>query len=105
MKTSRIRPFKGQVLVELCRPPRQDPSGLFLPDPKKPKLEQGIVLKIGPWRTTSKGVPILPEFGIGAKVVIANESGTKIRGEPGQLLKLVKVEHVRAVLTESPAPG
>jgi co-chaperonin GroES (HSP10) len=101
MNPLRVRPLTGQVLVELLPPPRQTDSGLFIPESKHPKQEQAIVKKIGPWRKNKSGMAVLPEFGIGARVIIAAESGTKARGEIGQMLKLVRVEHVRAVLTET----
>lgn len=99
MNFNRIRPFTGMVLVELCKPEKQTNGGLFLPDPKKPKLETAIVRRIGPWRKTKQGLAIVPEFHIGDTVVIANESGVKLRGDPAQMLKIVSVDKVRAVFT------
>jgi len=101
MNPDRLRPLRGMCLVELLPPPRQtDSAALFLPDPKQPRLEQGRVLRIGDWPRTKNGLAVLPDFAIGSRVVVASESGTKLR-EGTRLLKIVPQSRIRAVISES----
>lgn len=93
-----IRPLKGMCLVKLLAPPRETESGLALPDVKHPRLEKAQVIRIGAWPTTKAGLALVPEFRVGTQVIIASESGTKLR-DGQDLYKVVKQAHVRAVLS------
>lgn len=99
LNPKQIRPLKGMCLVKLLAPPKETESGLVaLPDTKHPKLEKAQVIRIGAWPTTKTGLALVPEFRVGAQVIIASESGTKLR-DGQDLYKVVRQAHVRAVLS------
>jgi co-chaperonin GroES (HSP10) len=109
-----IKPLTGQVLVEMLPPETESAGGIVFPqrsrspeeltqahDPSicKEPPAQAVVRAIGPW-PQKNGKCVLPEFGIGARVVVSAYSGQKLRRGIGENFKLVNTEDVLAVLTE-----
>jgi co-chaperonin GroES (HSP10) len=110
-----IRPLIGQVLVEMLPPEAQSSGGIIFPERHRSPAElteahdpsickeppsQAIVRAIGPW-PQKNGKSVLPEFGLGARVVISAYSGQKLRRGIGENFKLVNTEDVLAVLSEA----
>lgn len=101
---SEIRPLRGQVLVRLLPPEWWNPSGLIIPDiaqedgfGEKRRPRKGLVVAIGPWKTTRQGLSILPEIKPG-EIVICNEyRGVKCRGW-GADFRLLKIDDVLAIV-------
>lgn len=101
----RIRPLTGQILVEVLPPDDKTASGLFLPDVahdrqqgEKAKPFKGLVVEMGPWKKTKNGFGILPEFGIGHRVLCSPYAGTQIGRHLGERLQLVRTEDVLAII-------
>jgi co-chaperonin GroES (HSP10) len=108
----RVIPLTGQVLVEILPDEKQSAGGIEFPDhlaspeenqqaarrPEMPKPLQGIVREIGPWPRAKNGLMRLPEFGIGARIVIHPNAGQELRRGIGERLRLVRNEQVLAVL-------
>ena len=114
-----VRPLTGQALIQLLPPERESAGGIVFPqrhrsaeekqeaarkDPESMKEPpgQGIVVAIGPWRRSPNGYGILPDFGVGARVVIGAYSGQQLRRGIGERLKLVNCDDVLAVIQEIP---
>lgn len=109
----RVKPLTGQVLIELDDRERLTPSGIAIPDhtlspeehqerARKPSPPPGItgrVVEIGPWPKIGNGMALMPEFGIGARVVIRPTSGIEFRWETSCRLKMVLTQDVLAVIT------
>lgn len=93
-----IRPLTGHALVEVKPLDAQTESGLYLVHDNQKSL-RCIVRAIGPW-PQKNGHLMLPDFGVGAEVVIPWTIGQKVKGI-SRWHKLVKTEDVLAVLTES----
>lgn len=104
----RIRPRKGQVLIELLPPDEKTTSGLFIPPianghekGEKARPVKGLVVEIGAFRETRAGFGILPPFGVGSKVIVSPYLGTRLDHAIGNRLFLVDSDHVLAVLTDT----
>jgi co-chaperonin GroES (HSP10) len=99
----KIKPLKGQALVEIL-PPETKHGSLYLsaPDPKPETKQDGVkakVLRVGPWRTTRDGKALLPEFKPGDIVLVSSYRGKKLSaGVSGRLL-LIDTSEVLAVLS------
>jgi chaperonin GroES len=107
-----IRPLKNQLLVEILPPDEASAGGVVIPesiregskDEKKPVLK-GIVVAIGPWKTTKRGFSVLPDFFIGSTVVLSPYRGVQLGRRLGERMRMVKTEDVLAVLTPPDDPG
>lgn len=107
-----IRPLTGQVLVELQPLPTTTSGGIEIPErnrspeeveathlnPEKPKPLVGIVRAIGKWPPLKNGMLRLPEFGLGARVLVYFNAGTPLQRDSGGKLRLVRLDEVLAVL-------
>ena len=108
-----IKPLTGQVLVQLDAPEKFSAGGIELPvrtmgpeehqeaahRPTMPPALLGTVKAIGPWPKLANGIMEMPEFGIGARVVIGQNAGLEMHRGIGERLKMVRNDQVLAVLT------
>jgi len=110
----RIRPLTGQVLVQILPRDKRSAGGIEFPDevplspeavqaghrhPEKPKPHIGIVREMGRWPKTRNGLAQMPQFGIGAKVIVGFNAGIQMRRDIGENFRMVLNEEVIAVLT------
>lgn len=111
-----IKPLRGQVLVQLDRPQRFADLGelLLLPqrtigpeehqeaarNPIKPSGLVGIVKAIGPWPKTRSGMAKMPEFGVGAKVVVNPHRGLEMK-YLGRQMKMIAQDDILAVINNT----
>jgi co-chaperonin GroES (HSP10) len=109
----KLRPLTGQVLVEILPADKRSAGGIELPEhtigpeehqeaarnPSMPPGVTGIVKAIGPWPKLANGMVEMPEFGVGAQVVIAPRAGLDLQWRIGERLKIVRNDQVLAVLT------
>ena len=107
-----VRPLTGQVLVEILPVDKRTPGGIELPQhtpspeenqqaahrPTIPMALIGIVKAIGAWPKLSNGMALMPEFGVGARVVIGPHAGLDMSRGNGERLKMVHQSQVLAVL-------
>lgn len=107
-----IKPLTGQVLVEILPVDKRSAGGIDLPEhtmspeenqsdarrPTMPPGLTGVVKAIGPWPKTRTGLARMPEFGIGARVVIRPHGGLDLQRGIGERLKMVHQSQVLAVL-------
>lgn len=96
-----IRPFQGQVLVEMLPSDAFTQGGLEIPDKAKEKPQEGIVRRIGTWRQARKSRSLIPyDFRVGDKVLVDRRSwGPIIDRHIGERFRLVKADQILAVLT------
>lgn len=109
----RLRPLTGQVLVEILPADTRSAGGVELPDhtaspeenqeaARRPQMPPGVigtVVEIGPWPKMHNGKVLMPEFGRGARVVIAPRAGLDLSSGTGARLKMVRNDQVLAILT------
>jgi chaperonin GroES len=107
-----IKPLTGQVLVEIIPSEKRSAGGIDLPDhtmspeenqeaahrPTMPPGITGFVVAIGPWPKLSNGMALMPEFGVGARVVLSRGAGLDLQRGIGERLKMVHQSQVLAVL-------
>lgn len=108
-----IRPLSGQVLIEILPPNKISAGGIQFPDhtrspeevqashrkPEPPPPLQGVVKEIGYWPKLRNGLSLMPEFGIGAHVILRHNSGVQMHRGIGDRFRMCLVEEVLAVVT------
>ncbi len=109
-----IKPLTGKVLVEVSAPRQTTAGGLEIPnrskspeevqethlDPVKPGALTGIVRACGAWPTIANGMMLMPEFGIGDKVLISPQAGIPMQRSIGERYRMVKQSDILAVIRD-----
>jgi co-chaperonin GroES (HSP10) len=109
----KLKPLTGQVLVEILPAETRSAGGINLPQhtpspeenqeaarrPTMPPGVTGIVKAIGQWPKLRNGMLAMPEFGVGARVIIGPNAGLDMERRLGDRLKMVHQSQVLAVLT------
>lgn len=95
-----IRPFQGQVLVEMLPSDAFTDGGLSIPGKAQEKPQQGIVRRIGTWTQARKTKALIPyDFKPGDKVLVDRRTwGPVIDRHIGERFRLVKAEQILAVV-------
>lgn len=105
----RVRPLTGQCLVELF-PPCEWEGSLILPQsaqevkssPENIYVRQGAVkgkvVEMGAWPKAKNGYARLPDFGMGAIVLVPPHTGQQLAWETTGRLRLIRQDEVLAVL-------
>ena len=104
--SARIRPLRGQCLVEILPENLLSPGGISIPETAKnkdgigklPPLK-GRVLRLGPWPCKKNGLAPLPDFAPGDTVLLGQYSGVKLN-RMGRRFRMVRVEDVIAKFSE-----
>lgn len=111
----RIKPLTGQVLVELLPAESVSVGGIAIPNrnksaeeeqaearsPVKPPGQRARVCEIGPWPKAGNGALLMPEFGLGAQVIIGSHAGIDMEWQIGRRFRMVEQNEVLAVISES----
>lgn len=113
----KIKPLPGQVLIEVEPPPELSAGGVALPSdlPVPPDVEQensrnpekpsknniGRVVAVGAWPKTRKGLLVMPEFGLGARVIFNAWRGVQMERALGDKLRMINQKDVLGVITDS----
>ncbi len=87
----------GIVLADHTPTPEETQERNHQPTPPAPL--QGVVRRIGPWPKLDNGMAVLPDFGIGAKVVVRPGAGQDFSYDTQGKFKMVETRDVLAVLT------
>ena len=109
----RVKPLTGQVLIELLPTETETAGGIALPNrslspeevqdshhnPKKPPGLIGVVRACGAWPKLPCGKLLLPEYGLGAKVVIPHGCGTALAWDSTRRLRMIPQGQVLAVIS------
>ena len=107
-----VKPLTGQVLVEILPADKRTAGGIDLPEhtpspeenqqsarrPEMPLGLTGVVKAIGQWPKLANGMIVMPEFGVGARVVLSRGAGLDLQRGMGERLKMVRNDQVLAVL-------
>ena len=109
----RIVPLTGQVLVEILPRDTRSAGGIEFPEytlsaedvqqrnhvPEKPPPLHGVVTAIGQWPKLPNGKLAMPEFGLGAKVIVRHNAGLQMHRGIGERFRMCLVEEVLAVVS------
>ena len=112
----KLKPLTGQVLVEILPNETRSVCGIEIPHhtpspeenqeaarrPTMPPALTGVVKAIGQWPKTRSGLARMPEYGIGARVIVGPNAGLDMAGRPGERLKMLHQSQILAVLTDPP---
>ena len=98
-----IRPFQGQVLIEMLPSDAFSEGGLSIPDRAKEKPQHGIVRRIGTWKQARKSKALIPyDFKPGDKVLIDRRAWTPVLDRHiGERFRLVQADQILAVVQPS----
>jgi co-chaperonin GroES (HSP10) len=113
MNPYHILPLTGQVLVQILPKETRSAGGVELPEhtmspeenqqaahnPTPPPPLQAVVMEIGPWPKLPNGMAVMPEFGVGAKVIVGFYAGIELHRGIGERFRMVRNNQVIAVLT------
>ena len=95
----------GHALVEILPPEDKTAAGLFIPDSAQSSLQgerqkpfKCLVLGMGAWKKTKQGFSVLPDFGIGHRVICSPYSGQKLSHNISDRLLLVRFDDVLALI-------
>lgn len=109
----KLRPLAGQSLIEILPPSKLSDGGIAIPDyemtpedhqkaartPKPPPPHTGIVRAIGSWPKNKRGMAVMPEFGIGSKVILRHNAGLPMDYGATGKFRMILNEEVLAVLS------
>jgi chaperonin GroES len=74
-----IKPLADRVVVKALPSEETTSGGIVLPDTAKEKPQEGEVVAVGPGKLGDNGQRIVPEVGVGDKVIYSKYGGTEIK--------------------------
>lgn len=92
-------PTFDRVLVQRIQPPTKSVGGVFLPESSVPRLNQGMVLAVGPGRRGKDGEVIPMSVKEGDKVLLPEYGGNTVKIDQEELV-IYRDEDLLAVLKE-----
>ena len=93
----RIKPLGDRVLIKRVEVEETTASGIVIPDAAKEKAQTGLVIAVGPGRTTEAGATITPAVKTGDKVYFGKYAGT----QAGDDFLIIKEDELLGVIEES----
>ncbi len=93
----RIKPLGDRVLIKRVEAPEKTASGIIIPDAAKDKAQTGIVVAVGPGRTTESGQKITLAVKEGDTVYFGKYAGT----QAGEEFLIIKEDELLGVIEES----
>ncbi len=86
MSKINYQPLGDRVIVEPQSPEQTTKSGIVLPDTAKEKPQTGVVLAVGPGKTSEEGKTIPVNVKEGDTVIYAKYGGTELKVEGKEYL-------------------
>jgi len=90
------QPLGDRVIVEPQSPEQTTKSGIVLPDTAQEKPQSGVVLAVGPGKTTDEGKVVPTTVKIGDVVIYAKYGGTELKVEGKEYL-IVRESDILAI--------
>mmetsp|Transcript_10784 Transcript_10784/g.19672 ORF Transcript_10784/g.19672 Transcript_10784/m.19672 type:complete len:99 (+) Transcript_10784:49-345(+) len=75
----RLIPLLDRVLVEKIQPVTKSAGGILLPESAASKINEGVVISVGPGRRAANGNVIPPSVKEGDKVLLPDFGGNSIK--------------------------
>ncbi|WIA12997.1 hypothetical protein OEZ86_006295 [Tetradesmus obliquus] len=95
----RLIPLLDRVLIERIIAPTKSAGGVLLPESAVPKVNEGVVLAVGPGRRNKDGDLIPVGVKEGDKVLLPEYGGSLVKMDNKELF-LYRDEDILGVLTE-----
>jgi len=91
--SKRLLPLFDRVLIKKLIPQTKTASGILLPESSQNKINEGLVIAVGPGARQSDGKIVTPVLKEGDKVVLPEYGGSqlKLNGEEYTLLREVDI--------------
>ncbi|MFW5799208.1 MAG: co-chaperone GroES [Spirochaetota bacterium] len=81
-----IKPLFDKVLVKPLEEKEEKVGNIYIPESAKEKPQQGVIIAVGPGRTTAEGKTIPMSVKKGDKVFYGKYSGTEVTLEGEKML-------------------
>ncbi|KAJ1919395.1 mitochondrial heat shock protein Hsp10 [Mycoemilia scoparia] len=75
----KIAPLLDRVLVQRAKAETKTASGIFLPEKAVEKLNEGVVVAVGPGNITKDGKRLPVELAEGDRVLLPSYGGTSVK--------------------------
>uniref|UniRef100_A0A7S0V5Z7 Protein groES n=1 Tax=Polytomella parva TaxID=51329 RepID=A0A7S0V5Z7_9CHLO len=95
----RLIPLLDRVLIEKVQPVTKSAGGILLPESAVSKINEGIVISVGPGRRTVNGDLIPPSVKEGDKVLLPEYGGNSVKLAEKEFF-LFRDEEILGVLSQ-----
>ncbi|MBI2861609.1 MAG: co-chaperone GroES [Chloroflexi bacterium] len=95
---AKLKPLGDRLVVKATEREEMTKGGIVLPDTAKEKPQEGVVLAVGPGRTTDEGKRVPMEVKEGDKILFAKYAGAEVKLDSEDLIVLNERD-VLAILT------
>jgi len=93
-----LKPLNDNVVVELAEAEKKTASGIILSgDSGAPTHAEGLVLAVGPGKTSKSGNVLPLSVTVGQRIIFSNFGGTKIKHQGKELVILAESEILAVV--------
>jgi chaperonin GroES len=93
-----LKPLEDQVVLEPSEAAAVSAGGVILPDTAKEKGQEGVVIAIGPGKTTDKGDVIkITQLKVGDRVIYSKYSGTEVKVDGKELL-IISFKDIKSII-------
>lgn len=85
----KVKPLQDRILVKRVEEETKTKGGIIIPDSAKEKPQEGIVVAVGPGKTTDAGALVAPGVKAKDRILFGKYSGTEIKvdGEEHLILR------------------
>lgn len=88
-KKKGLRPLQDRVIVKRVEEERKTASGIVIPDNATEKPDRGLVIAVGPGKTSEKGDAVqVPAVQVGDQVLFGKYSGQAVKMDGEEFLVL-----------------
>ncbi len=93
----KVKPLQDRVLVKRVEEETKTKGGIIIPDSAKEKPQEGLVIAVGPGKTTDTGTLVAPGVKAGDRILFGKYSGTEIKIE-GEEHLILREDDILAVI-------
>jgi chaperonin GroES len=92
-----IRPVLDRIVVEAAAKEDKSPGGIILPDSVQGKPQSGLVVAVGPGRTSGQGSLIPADVEVGDLILYGRHSGSEVTVD-GKEYVIMRAEDVLGIV-------
>ncbi len=93
----KVKPLQDRVLIKRVEEETKTKGGIIIPDSAKEKPQEGLVIAVGPGKTTDNGTLVAPGVKAGDRILFGKYSGTEIKIE-GEEHLILREDDILAVI-------
>jgi chaperonin GroES len=95
----RLKPLGDRILVKRVKPQEKTIGGIVLPETARDKLNEGIVVAVGPGSRGRDGQLLKPSVEVGDHVLLSEFGGTEVKLD-GEEYHLFREDDILGVLKQ-----